>query len=230
MIKRCVSSFLFLFAFGLFAQEITTTPGDLDALLEAYKGENLYLPANPSVRLEPEVVVSPFDGWDRTDMYLRSEKIQFRTVVLDNWQNLRVKDGSGYSILFVNRYAPEVKFGLSLYDRKVIPSGFNEESMLGLLAGLRATYSKQKLDFSATPQRFHSSGYFSSLLGSPAFMTDIQFLKSSDREVILRNISYYFTAENFLIVASIEGSRDLVALNKGTLERFLYSLSVYKPE
>ena len=207
-------------------------PENWDTLLDAYKGDKYYLPKESDVKLTSEIVISEIDGLISKELFLRSDQIQFRTIVLKNWQSLQstVKQASAYSLLFANRYEPELKIGLTLYEKSALPSEFDEQSMLALCAGLRTHYRARDIEFLMPPGNVKASGYFASLLSSPTFKTDIQYRKPTDPRVILRNISFYFSTGDYAIVATMEGPSALVEINNETLESFLRNLSVYTPE
>ena len=229
----------FLFCITMFvcildAQQTNASsqPEDWDTLLEAYRGDKFYLPKEPAVKLTPESVIGEIDGLISKELYLRSDKIQFRSIILKNWQSLQptTKQNSAYSLLLANRYEPDLKIHLTLYEKSELPSEFDQQSMLALCAGLRTTYRSRNIEFLMQPGILKASGYYASLLSSPTFKTDIQYRKATDPRVTLRNISYYFSTGEYAVVATIEGPSELVEINKDTLDSFLRNLSVYKPE
>ena len=212
-------------------KETPSQPPDWDTLIDQYEGENLDLPNDPSLLLKSDIVVSEIDGLISKVLYLRSDKIQFRTMVLRNWQAVTSPSkAASYSILFVNRYEPELKVGLKLYKKTSIPTGFNEDAMLGLYAGFRSKYQNRKFEILMPPGTFQTGGYFSSLMNSPTYKTDIKYRNTGNPRTMFRNISYYFSADDYAIVACIEGPANLVEINKNTLESFLQNLSTYEPK
>ena len=231
--KKLLFLSCFLLFTTVFAQtkETPSQPPDWDTLLDNFEGEKLELPGSPTLTLRADIVVSEMDGLVSKELFLRSDRIQFRTMVLRNWQAVTSSSKAGaYSVLFVNRYDPNLKIGLKLFKKTSIPTEFNDNALMGIYLDLRSKYGNRKFQILMPPGIFQSGGYFSNLLHSPTYKTDLQYKGTGSQNPMIRNISYYFSTDDYAIVASIEGTANLVEINKDTLNMLLQNLSVYDPK
>lgn len=218
---------IFVILLHSFSQQINSE--ELERRVENDKGDALNLPGKTSIQLNPEVIVSMFDGMTVKTLFLRSNTIQFKTVPMSNWQSLQSKKNN-YSICFTNRHNTDLRIGMSVYSKSEFPWALDEQTIFGLLLGYKNKFSKKGIEFLPMPKGFRPNGHLGYLFGPPSYLTDFKFYQKNKKEIALRKISYYLTVHSLTVIVTLEGPAELVEQNKATIEYFVQRLSVVSSE